>query len=200
MGKNHNKKTGFIMKVGLGTGVDTKNGKNLTLEFPKWLVEDLYNYLNSELRQEIARRSFYGVNDNNYLFLTKFGMPFYTSNAELYDIRIESEKQKNKKKIKIYSGNAVRKSFSDLLKIINKDYPDFEQVRIHDLRATFGMNIVSDLHDKGLNHNIIVDYVKKRMGHSNIKTTMMYLDYKEVLSKHIETQNLFESNLFKYVR
>lgn len=188
-----------VLKVGYGTGIDTKKGQQYGLEFPRWLVEILIKYINSVTWKERAKLSFYGVNEQNYLFLTKNGSPFYTSRRELFDIKEKMMAIDKKTNIKTYTGGAVRKQFDELIELIQKSYQDFEKVRFHDLRATFGMNLLNRLQTKGLNNQQCLDYIKKRMGHKRVETTMMYLDYKGILMDKINTQDIFEADLLSYV-
>ncbi|MEI5998429.1 integrase [Paraburkholderia bengalensis] len=72
----------FRCKVGPGTGVDTKNNKQLTLHIPRWVYEMLRQYAASD--RAVARRSKAkgGDNDDQYLFLTQQGSPYYQQKAE----------------------------------------------------------------------------------------------------------------------
>ena len=44
-----------------------------------------------------------------------------------------------------------------------------------------------------------VEYVQARMGHTNISTTLQYLNYKSRLEWRSKIQHEYESNLMKYV-
>ena len=77
--------------------------------------------------------------------------------------------------------------------------------RFHDLRATFGMNIVrACLREKNLtqvpNENLpdyfdLIRYVATRMGHSNIRTTETYLKYGWDFSIALSIQEQYEAFL-----
>ncbi|KHN68256.1 hypothetical protein DH17_09505 [Acinetobacter oleivorans] len=189
----------YTLRIGAGSGIDSKGDIPYILELPKWLVERLHEYINSDTWKERARKSYYKDSDENYIFLTRIGSPFYTSKSNMNDIKDSILKENKRIDIQIYKGNAVRKNFDDLVKKIQEDYPWFGNIRFHDLRATFGMNIVINLQSRGINNQKCVDYIRKRMGHKNIQTTWSYLDHKEILAKNIDTQNIFENNLFNFL-
>lgn len=188
----------YILRVGAGSGIDSKGNIPYILELPVWLVSKIYNYINSYEWKERAGKSYYKYSEENYVFLTENGSPFYTSKSNINEIKVNVLKKDIDTEVVIYKGNAVRKNFYDLIKIIKKNHPDFGDVRFHDLRATFGMNILTVLQKNGLNNQQCVDYLKKRMGHKNVQTTWLYLDYKSILIKNIDIQNIFESQLFNF--
>ncbi|MFV7443446.1 hypothetical protein ACNPMZ_12060 [Acinetobacter pittii] len=189
----------YILRVGAGSGIDSKGDIPYFLELPTWLVERIYEYILSDTWKERSKKSYYKSLDENYIFLTGKGAPFYTSKSNINDIKNIVLRDSKEIDIKIYKGHAVRKNFDDIVKKIQLDFPWFGNIRFHDLRATFGMNIITTLQARGLNNQKCVDYLKKRMGHNNIQTTWLYLDHKSILARNIETQNIFENRLFKFL-
>ena len=196
---------GFIrLPVGAGTGVDTKFQKPMTLLIPNWLAQDLKIYINSEQARQRRQKSNYGDSDENYVFLTKLGTPFYTSKAEQQKL---TEKIKTSDlfgtRLKIYEGEAVRSYLKVvLLPEIRLIDPQFQHFKFHDLRASFGMNLLeSQLQHlpEGHNHMTAVEYVQARMGHRNISTTLQYLNYKSRLEWRSKIQHEYESSLMQYV-
>ena len=196
---------GFIrLPVGAGTGVDTKFQKPMTLLIPNWLAKDLKIYINSEQARQRRQKSNYGDSDENYVFLTKLGTPFYTSKAEQQKL---TEKIKTSDlfgtRLKIYEGEAVRSYLKVvLLPEIRLIDPQFQHFKFHDLRASFGMNLLeSQLQHlpEGHNHMTAVEYVQARMGHRNISTTLQYLNYKSRLEWRSKIQHEYESSLMQYV-
>ena len=197
---------GFIrLSVGSGTGIDTKFQKPMTLLIPNWLAQDIKIYINSEQARQRRQKSNYGDSDENYVFLTKFGTPFYTSKAEQQEL-IEKIKASDlfSLKLKLYEGEAVRSYLKViLLPKIRLIDPKFQGFKFHDLRASFGMNLLeSQLKHlpEGHNHMTAVEYVQARMGHSNISTTLQYLNYKSRLQWRSKIQHEYESSLMRYVR
>ena len=196
---------GFIhIPVGAGTGVDTKFQKPMTLLIPNWLAQDLKIYINSEQARQRRQKSNYGDSDENYMFLTKLGTPFYTSKAEQQEL---TEKIKASDsfgtRLKLYEGEAVRSYLKVvLLPEIRLIDPQFQSFKFHDLRASFGMNLLeSQLQylPEGDSAMTAVEYVQARMGHRNISTTLQYLNYKSRLQWRNKIQHEYESSLMKYV-
>ncbi len=196
---------GFIrLPVGAGTGIDTKFQKPMMLLIPNWLAQDLKIYINSKQARQRRRKSNYGDSDENYVFLTKLGTPFYTSKAEQQGL---TEKIKASDsfgtRLKLYEGEAVRSYLKVvLLPEIRLIDPQFQSFKFHDLRASFGMNLLeSQLQHLPEGHSAMtaVEYVQARMGHTNISTTLQYLNYKSRLEWRSKIQHEYESSLMKYV-
>ncbi|MFH7410915.1 tyrosine-type recombinase/integrase [Acinetobacter variabilis] len=197
---------GFIrLPVGAGTGVDTKFQKPMTLLIPNWLAQDLKIYINSEQAYLRRQESGYCDSDENYVFLTKLGTPFYTSKAEQQEL-IEKIKASGSfgMRLKLYEGEAVRSYLKVVLlpeiRLIDPQFPSF---KFHDLRASFGMNLLeSQLQHLPERHSAMtaVEYVQARMGHRNISTTLQYLNYKSRLQWRSKIQHEYESSLMKYVK
>lgn len=196
---------GFIrLPVGAGTGIDTKFQKPMTLLIPNWLARDLKIYINSEQARQRRQKSNYGDSDENYVFLTKLGTPFYTSKAEQQQLT-EKIKASNSfgARLKLYEGEAVRSYLKVvLLPEIRLIDPQFKNFKFHDLRASFGMNLLeSQLQHLPEGHSVMtaVEYVQARMGHTKISTTLQYLNYKSRLEWRSKIQHEYESSLMKYV-
>ncbi len=196
---------GFIrLPVGAGTGIDTKFQKPMTLLIPQWLAHDIKIYINSEQARQRRIKSNYGDSNENYVFLTKFGTPFYSSKAELQELteRIKASESFTEK-LKLYEGEAVRSYLKIvLLPEIRLIDTQFQSFKFHDLRASFGMNLLESqlqhLPD-GHSHMTAVEYVQARMGHRNISTTLQYLNYKSRLQWRSKVQHEYESSLMQYV-
>ena len=196
---------GFIrLPVGAGTGVDTKYQKPLTLLIPNWLAQDLKIYIDSEQARQRRQKSNYGDSDENYVFLTKLGTPFYTSKLEQQElIKKIKASDSSRTRLKLYDGEAVRSYLKVvLLPKIRLIDPQFQSFKFHDLRASFGMNLLeSQLQHLPEGHSVMtaVEYVQARMGHTNISTTLQYLNYKSRLEWRSKIQHEYESSLMKYV-
>ena len=138
------------------------------------------------------------------MFLTKLGTPFYTSKAEQQEL-IDKIKASDSfgARLKLYEGEAVRSYLKVVLlpeiRLIDPQFPSF---KFHDLRASFGMNLLeSQLQHLPEGHTAMtaVEYVQARMGHRNISTTLQYLNYKSRLQWRNKIQHEYESSLMKYV-
>lgn len=197
---------GFIrLPVGAGTGIDTKFQKPMTLLIPNWLARDLKIYINSEQARQRRQKSNYGDSDENYVFLTKLGTPFYTSKAEQQKLTEKIKASDSfETRLKIYEGEAVRSYLKMvLLPEIRLIDPQFKSFKFHDLRASFGMNLLeSQLQHLPAGHSAMtaVEYVQARMGHRNISTTLQYLNYQSRLQWRSKIQHEYESSLMKYVK
>jgi hypothetical protein len=155
--------------TGKGTGVDTKRNKKHYLEIPSWLYNKIYVYVRSERYQARARKSLLCAQEK-YVFYTSQGNPFYTScNDSMSDSR---------------EGSAVRVFMTEQL------FPRIARLghsfrfRFHDLRATYCLNRL----DEGLESiekgeatlDSVLRGIQDAMGHSYIKTTYRYLDYRNL--------------------
>ncbi len=190
------------LPIGTGTGIDTKNGSRMTIIIPAWLVEDLKVYSNSTVAINRRLNSYYGDNDNNYLFLSARGTSFYTSKAEMKErLTADPSDPYFSELYKHTEGQAVREFIKSLNQSIQNDSPEFQSLIFHDLRATFGMNLLEEELAKEKRGTItaILEYVQQRMGHRSKEITLQYLNYRSRLDWKNHVQNKFESELFKYV-
>ncbi|EZP42018.1 Phage integrase family protein [Janthinobacterium lividum] len=165
------------IKVGPGTGVDTKGGKLLILIFPPWLYERITIYCQSERSQHRRMKLARDDESSCNVFLTKFGRPYYSTRKEraAFDEKCTTRYESN--------GQEVRKFKSVLVEAIrcNEKLPHLS-FRFHDLRATFGMNL-TDAQMALVETGVITlsearEYVKFAMGHSSYETTDRYLSYR----------------------
>lgn len=195
------------LPIGHGTQIDTKRGKPMTLLVPGWMVQDILIYSLSPEAIKRRERSFYGDTEDNYVFLSKNGIPYYTSKKEIYDrrdVRVSRHAgiEDQALDVSIQDGAALRQHIRGiLLPRIHQDDPKFQSFTFHDLRATFGMNLLeSQLQHMGDQQvTAALEYVRQRMGHTDIKTTSQYLQYKSRLEWKNSVQHEFESQLFEHV-
>ncbi len=195
------------LRIGSGTEIDSKADKPITLKVPGWLVSDLKIYADSPKAMRHRKRSYYGDTKENYLFLTNRGQPYYTSKLEMDDWQHSMSNSKavegNKSiSFRVHDGATVRVFLKGLITKIQTENPDFTSFRFHDLRATFGMNLLETLlANLGENQNsqAALIEVKERMGHSSIETTALYLDYHGHNNERIAVQDAFEKEVLQYV-
>ncbi|MBK4992472.1 site-specific integrase [Pseudomonas sp. S37] len=191
------------LPIGAGTGVDTKSGTNMTLLIPGWLVHDLKVYSRSNESQRRRGKSFYGETDENYLFLANTGCEFYTSKREILGRANPNVHQRASSYDRAFNsireGANIRQYISDtLLPRIRERDENYQRFRFHDLRASFGMNLLEEeIPVRGTTGAL--DYVQQRMGHSSKEITLQYLNYKADLARKIDVQSRYEHGLFKYV-
>ena len=178
--------------IGLGTDVDSKNGKKITLWVPVWFYRILHTYVNSERAISRRKKAFGGEIKEQYLFLTKYGTPFYdASNTNFAEFR----KIRHSKR-----GQAIRQYITDyILPYIHLNFDKHFHYTFHDLRATFGMNLLDELlqlaQNKEANLNDILEYIKVRMGHSSLTTTNRYLNFRKRTNLIRVAQSSWEDQL-----
>lgn len=163
----------YSLPVGGNTPIDTKGGKLYNLRVPVDLLDDIYSYINSEEWEIRSKLSFYNNEKYNYVFLTKKGNPFYTSKKEWSD--------RGKRKISFQSikaeGNSVRALLNKVQKIMINDKVEINYFSFHDLRATFGVNLLKKMLSKNIAVDDAIIYVKERLCHKYLSTTNNYLKY-----------------------
>jgi integrase len=195
------------LPIGAGTLIDTKRGKRMTLLVPGWLVRDILIYSRSAEAKKRRIRSYYGDIESNYVFLSKNGVPYYTSKKEILDrrdsrINASAGMVDRAWNVSIQDGAALRTHIQQLLlPRIHLNSPNFQDFTFHDLRATFGMNLLeSQLQHMGdQSITAALEYVQQRMGHNNKETTLQYLNYKSRLQWKNSVQHEFEMELFQHV-
>lgn len=168
--------TEFRLKVGPGTGVDTKGSKGLLLYFPAWLYDRICTYAASPRAANREMRATEKENAN-YLFLSKFGRPYYDARKKTQKFIPEKTTRYNS------NGQEVRKFKAGLIKKIREiDGATSFYYKFHDLRATFGMNLTDAqlqlVREGKITLGQAREYVRFRMGHSSYETTDKYLNYR----------------------
>ncbi|NVL34367.1 site-specific integrase [Pseudomonas syringae pv. actinidiae] len=190
------------LPIGAGTTIDTKNNSRMTIIIPGWLVQDLKVYSECAAATTRRKHSFYGDTDLNYIFLSSKGTPFYTSRLEMRERLTANPNNPNYGLPYAHAeGQAVREFLKTLNDKIRAKHPEYEKFKFHDLRATFGMNLLEEELRKPNRKSIttILEIVQQRMGHRNKNITLQYLNYRSRLEWKNHVQDLFESKLFAYV-
>ncbi len=170
---------GFIrVPVGLGTGIDTKNGKRQVLHIPVYFYKMLYVYSQSGRAVKRRQKANGGDHKDQYLFLSAKGTPLYQSKEETSFFNPIN----NLRHIK--TGQAVRQFITEyVIPFVRSKYAtkDFHY-QFHDTRATAGMNWTDHqlkLVEQGLTTlHEAREFVKVRMGHQSALTTDRYLQYR----------------------
>lgn len=182
------------IKVGNGTLVDTKFGKQMVILIPSWLYRRVQLYLACERYNTRNRRSphIYKEQSEQYIFLTRAGKPYYMANNDPYAsiYRIPPR------------GNAITQFIRQQLKPLLTRSETIFEIRFHDLRATFGMNLLEEKTNESVpalhgdinkpDYFSILMHVRERMGHSNITTTEKYLNYRKNFKIAIQVQSEYE--------
>lgn len=167
----------FKLKAGPGTGIDTKHDKQGVLHIPRSLYEALHTYAQSARARRRRERTSGGDHPDQYLFLTQQGSPYYQAKADAlkFDPDLSIRHQK--------TGQPLRQFLKEQsIPYIRANHAAGFHYRIHDLRASFGMNMVeaqSALVQKGVItlHKARMN-VKDLMWHESFATTDLYLNYR----------------------
>lgn len=174
------------LAIGHGTSVDSKYSKKQVLIIPSFIQRKLAIYSYSERNK--ARFHKYcelrGIQpsetamDECYLFLTNRGHPLYDAKADLYKLDLSQQRTN------LRTGDGVRKFINQhVLPTMKKKFGDQYHFQFHDLRATFGMNLVdacNKLVNKGeMGASEVLPFVQSRMNHTDSKTTESYIHYRE---------------------
>jgi integrase len=186
-----------LLPAGPGTGIDTKNGKKIVLHIPVWFYRMLNTYAISERAKLRRTRAAGGDFEDQYLFLSQRGLPFYQAHDdERLFIR---DKEIHHRKV----GQGVRQFISEkIIPLIrnNNNAPEFSY-RFHDLRATSGMNFTDrqlQLVSQGTaTLQQAREFVRVRMGHESSATTERYLSYRSNLKIALAVSEEHESHLQK---
>ncbi|EJH0831003.1 tyrosine-type recombinase/integrase [Vibrio parahaemolyticus] len=185
------------IKVGDGTPVSTKYGKQMVLLVPLFLYRRVQIYMNSERCHQRMKLSkhVYPENSDQYLFLTRTGQPYYMAENDPFTFLYRNPPR----------GNAVTQFIRQQLKpeLYRLGF-EFE-FRFHDLRATFGMNLLESFVNqmsKAETHLVVkadmtkaLMLVRSRMGHTSIRTTEAYLNYREKYRVALDLQSEYEAYL-----
>jgi len=179
------------IKIGYGTDCDTKFNKLHTLILPLWLYQKIRIYLNSPRFKKREEKAIHIFDDQNkqYIFLTNRGTPFYAAHDDPY--RYLYKEVPNGATIRQFIFNSLKNQ----LKIDGFKF-DFS---FHDLRATFGMNLLDkliplvDSKELKLSHALI--HIKERMGHSSLSTTEKYLNFRDRYKIKEQAQDNYERYL-----
>jgi integrase len=173
--------------VGHGTGIDSKDNKQMVLHVPIMLYEALSRYAKSERAVKRRDRAMGGNTLDQYLFLSVRGAPLYESKATASDYDDKNELRHAK------AGQGVRQLITDyVIPYVRVNHiPDFKY-RFHDMRATYGMNLTDEQLRRVAADEITLhearEFVKSRMGHESAAVTDRYLQYRGKL-KFIRSVN-----------
>ena len=172
--------------------VETKKGKNQSVAVPAWVHHMLDVYLNSPRHRERAARSAIQDDDSQYVFLTRTGKPYYVAERDRHLFNFSAE-----------AGSALRQFKKKILEKLKEMGASFTY-QFHDLRATFGMNLLEDfirqLNGGKMNQIQLLDKLRLRLNHKDIHTTMGYLRYREDHPLIAQAQSDFETHLEGLVR
>lgn len=165
--------------AGFGTDIDTKFDKQIVLCFPSWFYRVLQEYARSPRAIKRRLKAKGGDSPSQYLFLSRNGEPLYESKADI--AKFDPDKTTRHAKV----GQAVRQFVTErVIPWVQEhcDAPIFHY-QLHDLRATFGMNLTDRLMERVSRGEITLqaarEFVKMRMSHASAATTDLYLQFRQ---------------------
>lgn len=169
----------YKLKAGPGTGIDTKKEKNGLLQVPRSIYSLLHTYAISE-RASMRRARFfakYGVHEDPYLFITQQGTPYYICRSD--GMRFDPYKNRRYERL----GQAIRQFITDhAIPYIRERYDKSFSYSVHDLRASFGMNMTEMLLGKVQEGSLTLlrarMIVRDLLWHESFSTTDDYLNYR----------------------
>ncbi len=179
------------VQIGYGTDCDTKYSKRNILFFPSWLYNEIQEYIETEraLKRRKKSKHIFESDDFQYVFLTNRGTPYYCAQNDKYRILYSSPP--NGEVVRTFIINTLQKR----LKSINENF----QFSFHDLRATFGVNLFDSYSDlikeKEYSVTQVLHIIKERMGHSSLKTTELYLNFRNKNKLNKKAQDNYEQLL-----
>lgn len=190
----------YKLKAGPGTGIDTKNDKRGVLQVPRSIYELLHTYALSD-RAKVRRSRFvvkHGEHPDPYLFLTQQGNPYFTAKADVQRFDLNFDRRHEK------TGQPVRQFIKEhVIPYVCKKYDSSFKYRIHDLRASFGMNMTELLVGLVQSGKITLHQarmtVKDLLWHERLTTTDLYLNYRSHLNMIYEAVNGYGEQLQKWV-
>lgn len=180
------------VQIGGDSLVEAKKGKEQTVLLPAWVHHVLHVYISSPRYKQRAEKSPLLNGSDQYIFLTRTGRPYYIAKKDQPTFEFSNEK-----------GSAIRQ-FLRKVNCITKNQPNGFTYRFHDLRATFGMNLIEDnsreIEDGRMNHIELLDLVRRRLNHESPEVTLRYLKYHRDNPQLLQAQHDFEEHLIGLVK
>ncbi|PTB17057.1 site-specific integrase [Trinickia symbiotica] len=164
------------LACGPGTGVDTKGGVKGVLHLPRGFYERLYIYMHSDRARKRRQMADGGDHPDQQLFLSHRGAPLYEDRVSRSPVGTGPRVRRHVK-----TGQAVRQFIRDeLLPMmrVRLGNPRYE-FSFHDLRATFGLNMVDAMTANGTKYTRALDQLRQLMWHVQPSMTERYLAYRE---------------------
>jgi len=181
----------IAIDVGYGTLVDTKFGKRYQIKLPCWIYQKIKIYIDSSRYKKRFSKAkhIFKERHEQYVFLTTRGVPYYAAKSDKYRVLYKEPP----------NGNSVRQFIGATLKNYLKKEDTGLEFSFHDLRATYGMNLLEQLLElvdqKKIKLSYALMFIKDRMNHSQLATTEGYLKFRETSKIRNYVQDEFEKYL-----
>lgn len=187
----------LVWSIGPGTGIDTKNNKQLRLHIPAWFYNSLQTYALSERARKRRCLAIGGDSENQYLFLSTRNAPMYLSKED--KSYLESKDVRHR-----IAGQGVRQYIKEfILPYIRAKYDANFKYRFHDLRASYGMNLVDHLAPLlaggEISYTEVINFVGTRLGHDSLIVTERYLKFGNQRKIIRQIQDEWEAHVMQMV-
>lgn len=145
--------------------VNVKNGKGRTIEIDSSIMQELYEYKTSKERRERLLKA--GIILDKNFKQESIDNSFDNAHGRLFVSR----------RGKPYAPNTLETYFYQLRSKIRDKHPDW-YYRIHDLRATYATRWLEEKSEyRNTSFDFLVEELASLLGHSNVNTTMKYVDF-----------------------
>jgi len=172
--------------------INTKSSKATKFYFPVWVYKQIQTYLKSERYQLRCSKSAHYASraEEQYVFLTTRGKPYYIGATDALITTYLNPPL----------GASVQQFIAQQLKPMLSEMKFSGHFKFHNLRATYGMNLVRSYlqtkeNPEGLAPTELFGLVRSRLNHSSSETTQLYLsfDLKHKLAEQSQTD--YENHL-----
>ncbi len=183
-----------VINTGYRHKTDSKGGRLNRLIFSRNLIYRLVTYIDCERAENRRNKinSFYAETEDNYIFLTRTGNPYLTAERELIDRNNPKPIWNTEAPVMVpKNGQSLRNELERFINKVQKIEPNLQNFSFHDLRATYGMNIVRSLRDKDYPDSKIFDHVRQRLNHRSLTTTEAYLKFDSEIKEFNDIQDTF---------
>ncbi|CAM3742696.1 MULTISPECIES: tyrosine-type recombinase/integrase [Halomonas] len=144
-------KKGYVtLRIGPSCGVQTKNGTEREIEMPAYLMLKLYEYTMG--KRYIRRRNMFEKENSGV------DAPFCLNN-----------------KGNQFSSGTLNARWGEVRKMMTKRIGRHFEHKPHNLRATYGVFRLYSLIDAGVPQSDALTLIQRKMGHSDISSTLHYL-------------------------
>jgi hypothetical protein len=192
-----------VIYIGPGHAVDTKFSKRHTLYFPVDLYEQFHVYIHSDRARKRRIKAEGGDIDDQYFFLTRNCNPWYVSK----ELSLEPSDKNRTRRTQIRGGSVRELVRAEIIPRISKAIGSKYSYRLHDLRATYGVNEINRLLNQpkdlaipdGEKWNLteVLIWVAKRLNHSNLSVTEGYVEVRKMATLTRRIQDLWEESIYK---
>lgn len=182
------------MNIGYGTPIDSKYNRKNCIYIPRFLKEMVLIYLQSERYKLRNSKSPLANSNDNYVYLTKTGRPYYSRRNDPYQQNYKNPQE----------GGAIHSFIRNQLQPRLILQGSKVKVRFHNLRATFANNLACSLLERYEKNELtmtqVLTTVCDRLGQKKIVTTERYLEGIKKSKIDALTQDKWERHLEERIR